>query len=422
MTAKKTKILMLCDHPLSTSGVGTQARHLIDGLLKTGKYSFRVLGAAVKHERYDTIKVDGNDDYIIKPIDGFGNRDMIRISLMQEKPDAIFIFTDPRFFIWLWEMEEEVHQICPIVYWHVWDEQPYPVFNEVLYHSTDLINCHSYLTYEMVKARFPEKTNFIPHAVPKNMYYTLKDDVARAFKRQLLGENRLDHFVCIWANRNAKRKRPNDVLLSWKLFLDLLEKKHGHRNATLLMHTDPHDIEGSNLIVTNELLKTSDNVVFSKDRVSFEQMNVLYNISDTCLTISMNEGFGLGTLEAMQTGRPIIAVKTGGLTRQVVDHRDGTENGIALPVELSTLVGSQLVPYIYERMVSCETTAEALLKMYDMGPVERKKLGLKAQAYAHSEFDLTNTVKAWDDTMSTVIDKWKNDRQSIYKSWSCKTL
>src|SRR5690606_13956087 len=136
-TAKKTKILMLCDHPLSTSGVGTQARHLIDGLLKTGKYSFRVLGAAVKHERYDPIKVDGKDDYIIKPIDGFGNRDMIRISLMQEKPDAIFIVTDPRFFIWLWEMREEVHQICPIVYWHVWDEQPYPVFNEVLYHSTD---------------------------------------------------------------------------------------------------------------------------------------------------------------------------------------------------------------------------------------------------------------------------------------------
>jgi glycosyltransferase involved in cell wall biosynthesis len=274
----------------------------------------------------------------------------------------------------------------------------------------------------MVKAKFPEKTNFIPHAVPKEMYYTLKEDVARNYKRQLIGENRVDHFTCIWANRNAKRKRPNDVLLSWKLFLELLEKKHGHRNATLLMHTDPHDMEGSNLIVVNELLKTTENVVFSKDRVTFEQMNVLYNISDVCLTISLNEGFGLGTLEAMMTGKPIIAVKTGGLTRQVVDHRDGTENGIALPVELSTLVGSQLVPYIYERMVSCETTAAALLRMYEMGPDERKKLGKKAQAYVHSEFDLANTIKMWDDTMTEVIDKWKNDSQSIYQPWICKTL
>ena len=35
MTEKK-KILMLCDHPLVPSGVGTQARYLIEGLLKTG--------------------------------------------------------------------------------------------------------------------------------------------------------------------------------------------------------------------------------------------------------------------------------------------------------------------------------------------------------------------------------------------------
>ena len=31
---RKKKILMLSDHALSTSGVGTQSRHLIDGLLK----------------------------------------------------------------------------------------------------------------------------------------------------------------------------------------------------------------------------------------------------------------------------------------------------------------------------------------------------------------------------------------------------
>jgi hypothetical protein len=27
-------------------------------------------------------------------------------------------------------MEDEIHQICPITYWHVWDNDPYPAFND----------------------------------------------------------------------------------------------------------------------------------------------------------------------------------------------------------------------------------------------------------------------------------------------------
>src|SRR6188768_1048609 len=56
--ADKKKVLMLCDHPLSTSGVGTQARWLIAGLVNTGKYSFKVFGGAVRHDNYDTVTVN----------------------------------------------------------------------------------------------------------------------------------------------------------------------------------------------------------------------------------------------------------------------------------------------------------------------------------------------------------------------------
>jgi hypothetical protein len=57
-TNKKTKVLMLSDHALSTSGVGTQSRWLISGLVNTGKYSFRQFGGAVKHDNYDTVTVN----------------------------------------------------------------------------------------------------------------------------------------------------------------------------------------------------------------------------------------------------------------------------------------------------------------------------------------------------------------------------
>ena len=204
---KKKKVLVLSDHALSTSGVGTQTRHLIEGLLKKGCWSFRQFGAALKHADYKTIVV--SEDFIIKPIDGFGDPDTIKIALATEQPDLLFIFTDPRFFIWLFEMEDEVHQMCPIVWWHVWDNKPYPEFNNVFYESTDTINCHSHMTYTMVSEKFPEKTNFIPHALPESLFYPLKDSEIKNFKKQMLGPNNEDAFVLFWVNRknfNFSRK------------------------------------------------------------------------------------------------------------------------------------------------------------------------------------------------------------------------
>lgn len=414
---KKKKILMLSDHALSTSGVGCQSRYLIDGLIKTGKWSVRQFGAAVKHSNYDIVKL--SDDFIIKPVDGFGTPEMLRQALAMERPDVLFLFTDPRFFTWVWEMEDEVHQMCPIAYWHVWDNLPVPQFNKVLYDSTDLINCHSHLTYDFVKDLAPGRTNFIPHALPKEVFFPIPDEnKVLDVKAQIIGQSRRNHFVLFWVNRNAKRKRPNDLLWAWQLFMKMLQEKHGKSDATLLMHTQPDDQEGPNLAASAEMLGVSNSIVFSPERIDFQKMNILHNISDACINVSYAEGFGLATLEAMQCGRPIIALKTGGLTRQVIDHRDGTENGVALPVEMQSLVGSQSVPYIYEDYCSAQTTAEAILKLYEMGHQGRRELGQKARSYALSEFSLENTISEWDRTLTELTDGW--DKKST--SWEVKEL
>jgi len=413
----KKKILMLSDHALSTSGVGCQSRYLIDGLVKKGKWSVRQFGAAIKHSNYDVVKV--SDDFIIKPVDGFGSPEMLRQTLAIERPDVLLLFTDPRFFIWVWEMEDEIHQICPIAYWHVWDNLPVPKFNQVLYDSTDLINCHSHMTYSYVKDLAPGRTNFIPHALPDEVFHPInsKEDVSN-LKVQLLGESRRDQFVLFWVNRNAKRKRPNDVLWAWQLFVQKVKEKHGKSDVCLLMHTQPDDQEGPNLYATAEMLGVTSSVVFSPERLDFAKMNVLHNISDACINISYAEGFGLATLEAMQCGKPIIALKTGGLTRQVVDHRDGSENGVALPIEMQSMVGSQQVPYIFEDYCSAETTANAILKIYEMSPDERTRLGQKSRDYVLSEFSLQKTVNEWDNTLTDLVNNWREK----YKSWTVKEI
>jgi glycosyltransferase involved in cell wall biosynthesis len=407
--ADKKKILMLADHPLSTSGVGVQSRYLIQGLIATGRYSFRCFGGAVKHDNYNTVKV--SDDFVIKPTNGFGDKNLLRMTLAIERPDVLLLFTDPRFFIWVWEMEDEIHQICPIAYNHLWDNPPWPEFNRVLYESTDLVNCINYPTYEMVHQRFPERTHYIPHAVPSNLFTPLSDDERKRLKQMILGKERLDHFIVLYVGRNARRKMPSDIIISFKQFLDALEKKEGHRKASLVMHTDPLDPEGPNLHHVLDMLHLKEHIVFSKDRIGFEQMNALYNISDTIVNRSCNEGFGLPMLEMKMAAKPIIALKTGGLTRQVEDRETKEQYGVALEPEVRTLVGNQMVPYIYEDFVSHEAVARAFMKLYEMGPKERDKLGARCRAHALRDYDINKMIDAWDTTLTSLIESWREGKR-----------
>lgn len=410
--AKKYKILVLSDHPVSSSGVATQARFLIQGLLKTNKYSFRCFGAAVKHENYQTVVI--NEDFIIKPTDGFGTIEMIRQVLATEKPDAMFLFTDPRFFQVVWNHEEEIHQICPICYNHLWDNTPIPTFNKVIYDICDLVNCINYPTYEFVHDWFPEKTNYIPHAVPKELYHPISDEEKAQWRIKLLGQEKQDHFVAIFVGRNARRKQVPDILRSWKQFTDYLEKTHGHKRATLLMHTDPFDHEGTNLYAVCEAFGVDkDTIIFSKDRIEFDMMNIIYNISDVQLSMSLAEGFGLPILEGKMSGLPAIAVKTGGLTRQVEDYKDGTNYGVALEPDVKTCVGNILVPFIYEDLCSVEHYTEAIIKMYEMSKEDKLILRQKCIEHAHRDYDLDYLVSKWNESLTHTIENWRN----TYKPW-----
>ncbi len=409
----KKKILMLSDHALSTSGVGVQSRFLINGLVDTGKYTFRQFGAAMKHTDYNVVKV--NEDFIIKPTDGFGTPDMLRLALATENPDMVLIFTDPRFFHWLYEMEDEIHQTCPIGYWHVWDNKPYPKFNDMYYEATDLIACHSHHTYTQLSPVYPDKTHFVPHTVPSEVYYPYSEEEIQAAKKKWL-PNKSDWFVGFWTNRNARRKRPNDLLWAWSKFVDRIEEEEGHRKAVLLMHTDPFDNEGPNLLALRDHFGLQDNIVFSTERIGFEQLNSYYNISDFTINVSHSEGFGLSTLESMMTGTPIIAPMTGGQTRQVINHQTRSQNGIALPIEFQTMVGNQTIPYILEDYTSVDTIAQAIYDMYCIKglPTGYQKLCERVKEYADFEFNYEKRIQQWDNLIDHTIQTWKN-RYNRYK-------
>lgn len=415
--SEKKKILFISDNPLAPSGVGIQARLLIEGLISTGQFRFFCLGGAIRHQDYNITQV--NPDFIIKPVDNFGTKEMLRNILYSEQPDAIVIFTDPRQFIWLWEMQDEIRQVCPLTYWHVWDNDPYPDFNKVLFDSTDTVNCLSWKTYEMMKPHFADKVKYIPHAFPPQMYFPGPVEEVKTLRRQNF-QDKSDWFISLWANRNASRKMPSDVMESWKIFLDLLEEKHGHRKAILVMHTDPMDLEGPNLLMVQQHLGLQDNVLFSTQKVEFGHMNVLHNTVDCCINISKNEGFGLATLISLQVGKPIVVLKTGGLTRQVIDHRNGNELGVGLEPIARKLIGGQQVPYIYEDYADKDETAEALMKIYELTDAEKQTIKEQATSYVSFEFNFEKMINDWAVSLNESIAKWEKNKEA--GKWSLSLL
>ena len=68
----------------------------------------------------------------------YGNPDLLRQMINIHQPDGIMIYTDPRFWIWLFHMEHEIRQNIPI-FIITFGTIATPKYNENYYESCDLI-------------------------------------------------------------------------------------------------------------------------------------------------------------------------------------------------------------------------------------------------------------------------------------------
>ena len=417
--SKKLKVLTLGDHPLSPSGVGTQTRYVCEALLKSGKFEIISLGGAIKHANYDTVTVDPyGKDWRVIPVDGYGNPDMIRSIVRNERPDFVWLMTDPRFWSWLWQIENEIRPLCPLVYYHVWDNYPYPHFNKKFYDSNDIIACISKLSYDVVKTVAPNvESRYIPHAVDDRFFYPVED--RRSLREKHCQKSDVDKFIVFWNNRNARRKQ-SGTLLWW--FKEWLDKNDLHDKAQLIMHTDPKDMHGQDLNhIVDRLGLKNRQVLFSTTKVPLDQMYMFYNIADVTVNISDAEGFGLATLESLACGTPIIVTMTGGLQEQV--QRGKNKFGVSIEPSSKVIIGSQEVPYIYEDRISQRDFNRALTKMYKLTDSQRTELGLKGRDHVLNNYNFKNFEKTWVDFMLEVHEKHGSwDTRKGYSSISIREV
>jgi glycosyltransferase involved in cell wall biosynthesis len=445
---KRKKILLICDDIRVHSGIATVAREVV--LHTSQHFNWVNIGGAIQHpdagKRFD-LSQDTNTNsgltdssVILYPVNGYGDPTLLRSLIQIEKPDAIFIITDPRYFIWLFQMEGELRKKLPIIYLNIWDDYPAPLYNKAFYEACDALLGISKQTVNINKLVLGDKAKgkiikYVPHGLNHEMMFPIDEKHAQykdmiEFKKQVFGGNDYE-FVVFFNSRNIRRKQIPDTMLAYKYFIDQLPEEKAKKCAFVL-HTQVVDDNGTDLEAVRELLLNDDkyNVIFSQNRLGAQQINWLYNLTDVQIQLTSNEGWGLSLTEALLVGNPIIANVTGGMQDQMRFVKDGkwmeldadfpsNHNGTikecgewAFPVFPTnrSLVGSPLTPYIWDDRCTSEDAAEQLMNVYSLSKEERKAKGLKGREWALSDESGFTSEKMGEniiETLDELFATWK---------------
>ena len=374
----------------------------------------------------------------VYPISGYGNQELLRNVIDRENPDAILHYTDPRFWEWLYQMEHEIRQTMPLMYYTIWDNLPYPRWNEPFYESCDLLMGISKQTYNIVHKvvrKYPKKDwqiTYVPHGIDESKYFPVVNDFEfEVWKEKFLDKKEYD-FVVLWNSRNIRRKNPSDIILAWRTFLDQLPTEQA-KKCLLVMHTEEVFEHGTDLpaVVDSMCDPEIHKVKFSTHKFPDKELNYLYNCSDAHMFMTDNEGWGLGLTESLTAGRMIIAPVQGGMQDQMrfedengdwinfsTEHPSNADGKYkkcgewAMPIfpKTRSVKGSPMTPYIFASQCSIEDAAIALMKVYKMGPEERERRGAAGREWVLSDesgFTAKVMGQRFIDNINNLLKEWK---------------
>ena len=445
---QRKKILLITDDIRVHSGVATVGREIV--IHTAHHFNWVNIGGSINHpeqgKRLDisqsTNEIAGISDssVILYPVTEYGNPDILRQIISIENPDAIMMITDPRYFFWLFSMENEIRKNIPIAYLNIWDDYPAPIYNKPYYEACDLLMGISKQTVNINKLVLGNKADskiirYIPHGLNEKVFYPIDKDHEQwndlqQFKKSYFN-NKEYEFAVFFNSRNIRRKQIPDTMLAYKYFIDQLPIEQA-KKCVLVLHTELVSDHGTDLLAVQELFLNGEqyNVVFTNKILNSGEMNFLYNSTDCQILLTSNEGWGLSLTEAILCGNPIIANVTGGMQDQMGFEDENGEwftpspeipsnhtgrykkcGDWAFPVFPSnrSIQGSPITPYIWDDRCNPEDAAERLMELYKLSPEERKSRGLKGREWALHKAGFTGSTqgKRVIEAFDTLFKTWK---------------
>jgi glycosyltransferase involved in cell wall biosynthesis len=445
---QRKKILLLCDDIRMTSGISTMAREIIIGTAH--HFNWVNVGAAINHPdkgklldiSNDTNRIVGIDDssVFIYASDGYGSQELVRSLIDREKPNAIMFFTDPRYWVWLFQMENEIRKKIPMIYLNIWDDYPAPIYNKAFYESCDSIMAISKQTLNINRLVLGDVAKdkilrYVPHGINEDVFFPItefmksENEKLDKLRTEIFGDFKPE-FVILYNARNIRRKCTSDLIAAYSVFCDSIGKEAAKKCA-LLLHTEIADENGTDLSVVKELLCDPEyqKVYFHTNKITPDGMNVLYNLADATALISSNEGWGLSLTESMMAGKMVIANVTGGMQDQLrfedengkwIDfdekfcsnhfgkYKKHGEWGVGVFPTNMSLVGSIPTPYIFDDRCDFRDVAKSIKQIYDLPIEERQRRGLAGRTWVTSKDSMMSAKHMCENVTSTIEDTLNN--------------
>jgi glycosyltransferase involved in cell wall biosynthesis len=298
------KILWVSDSPFTNTGYSSQSLFLLNALSKLG-WDIHFLA----HNYYGQILpkgcvklADGTPfDFTLYPNgkEPYG-KDVVTNLVRELKPDYTFYLLDT-FMVYPWFLQLD---FAPSIsgFWFPSDGGRFPTGCENILRKVNIPIAMSMFGKNQLKDYHDIDVHHIPHGVDSEVFkpYTKEEKLELKKVKGLK-----DKYVVGLMGRNQGRKMHDRALKMFREFCKDVPE------AVLLLHLDPSD--GAMVFDIQKLVVEygiENRVLYTGTKYykgfTYEEMREVYGVMDVYLSSTSGEGFGVGTIEAMSVGVPVL--------------------------------------------------------------------------------------------------------------------
>lgn len=160
----------------------------------------------------------------------------------------------------------------------------------------------------MKNTGYKKPLDVIYHPVKESFKILTKDEI-QDYRKKLLGDKHLNRFIVINSNKNQYRKRQDLTVEGFSIFAKNKNDVSLFLKCELCEGNDPGRYNIKKLIEENmkkHELDPEDKIIINTENISYDEINILYNICDIGLNTTSGEGFGYIPVEFAKLKKPFL--------------------------------------------------------------------------------------------------------------------